>query len=106
MPPDEIPVPHFMSQDGSSFAGHIRIRNINGEWATIPTTKDELCQILEMWPVYQRDDIGERVVAIYRDRGQAMWLQEMLDQHHMHTVPKPQATIPKKLDLKERLKKP
>ena len=39
----------------------------------------DLRAMIGMWPVYQTDDLGRRVVAIYQDPSAAEMLQELID---------------------------
>jgi hypothetical protein len=47
----------------------------------------DLYAILGMWPVYQSDDIGRRVVAIYQDPSSAEILQSLIDKQEYRVEP-------------------
>lgn len=47
----------------------------------------DLYAILGMWPVYQSDDIGRRVVAIYQDPSSAEILQSLIDKQGYRIEP-------------------
>ena len=43
--------------------------------------------MLGMWPVYQTDDLGRRVVAIYQDPSAAEILQDLIDNQGYRVEP-------------------
>lgn len=47
----------------------------------------DLRAILGMWPVYQADDLGQRVVAIYQDPSSAEILQNLINNQGYRVEP-------------------
>ena len=50
-------------------------------YLTPSTSREMLYGMMHMWPVYQKDDIGRRVVAIYDNPASAQQLQDLIDRH-------------------------
>ena len=88
MPPEDDMIQTRLS--GYFYENHYDHPNIR-----INLNKEQLYHILHMWPVYQQDDIGRRVVAIYEDPSSAQRLQDMIDHHGYRVEPIIQAAPPR-----------
>ena len=102
MPPEDRPIGQRLGEGMDipyPFSAHRRIEvaphTYRDERIQISITKNELCMILDMWPVYQQDDIGRRVVAIYDNPSSARLLQDMIDRHGYCVEPIIQAAPPR-----------